>query len=99
MAHWLIKSEPGKWSGKTRSRPAKRNVLERCPQSQCQAKFNAMRVGEQAFFYHSTKARRSLVSSKSSNPIIQIRRIRAANSEWLMFARSRHLKNRWASMP
>src|ERR1700731_4833114 len=63
MAHWLIKSEPGNWSwhdqmkagGKgtswngVRNHSAKQNLM-------------VMRVGEQAFFYHSGEALKNPVS-------------------------------------
>jgi len=72
------------WNG-VRNHSAKLNLM-------------AMRVGDKLSL--SLQRSKEIVGIvESSNPIIQIRRIRAANSEWLMFARSRHLKNRWASMP
>jgi len=100
MAHWLIKSEPGKWSWQDQVKAGEKGTFWNGVRNHS-AKLNlmAMRVGEQAFFYHSNEGKEIVGIVEIINPIIQIRRIRAASSEWLMFARSRHLKNRWASMP
>jgi predicted RNA-binding protein with PUA-like domain len=54
MAHWLIKSEPGKWSWQDQVKAGKKGTFWNGVRNHS-AKLNlmAMRVGEQAFFYHS----------------------------------------------
>ncbi len=54
MAHWLIKSEPGKWSWHDQMKAGRKGTFWNGVRNHS-AKQNlmAMRVGEQAFFYHS----------------------------------------------
>jgi predicted RNA-binding protein with PUA-like domain len=54
MAHWLIKSEPGEWSWHDQMKAGRKGTNWNGVRNHS-AKQNlmAMRVGEQAFFYHS----------------------------------------------
>lgn len=54
MAHWLIKSEPGSWSWHDQMKAGRKGTNWNGVRNHS-AKQNlmAMRVGEQAFFYHS----------------------------------------------
>jgi predicted RNA-binding protein with PUA-like domain len=54
MAHWLIKSEPGNWSWQDQMKAGRKGTSWNGVRNHS-AKQNlmAMRVGEQAFFYHS----------------------------------------------
>jgi predicted RNA-binding protein with PUA-like domain len=54
MAHWLIKSEPGKWSWHDQVKAGQKGTFWDGVRNHS-AKLNlmAMRKGEQAFFYHS----------------------------------------------
>jgi predicted RNA-binding protein with PUA-like domain len=54
MAHWLLKSEPGNWSWHDQMKAGKKGTFWNGVRNHS-AKQNlmAMRVGEQAFFYHS----------------------------------------------
>jgi predicted RNA-binding protein with PUA-like domain len=54
MAHWLIKSEPGEWSWHDQTKAGRNGTFWNGVRNHS-AKQNlmAMRVGEQAFFYHS----------------------------------------------
>jgi Uncharacterized conserved protein len=54
MAHWLIKSEPGNWSWHDQMKAGRKGTFWNGVRNHS-AKQNlmAMRVGEQAFFYHS----------------------------------------------
>jgi predicted RNA-binding protein with PUA-like domain len=54
MAHWLIKSEPGEWSWRDQMKAGRKGTFWNDVRNHS-AKQNlmAMRVGEQAFFYHS----------------------------------------------
>ena len=54
MAHWLIKSEPGNWSWHDQMKAGRKGTCWNGIRNHG-AKLNlmAMRVGEQAFFYHS----------------------------------------------
>jgi predicted RNA-binding protein with PUA-like domain len=54
MAHWLIKSEPGEWSWHDQMQAGRKGTYWNGVRNHS-AKQNlmAMRVGEQAFFYHS----------------------------------------------
>jgi predicted RNA-binding protein with PUA-like domain len=58
MAHWLIKSEPGKWSWDDQVKAGKKGTFWDGVRNHS-AKLNlmAMRVGEQAFFYHSNEGK------------------------------------------
>jgi predicted RNA-binding protein with PUA-like domain len=58
MAHWLIKSEPGNWSWHDQMKAGKKGTSWNGVRNHS-AKQNlmAMRVGEQAFFYHSGEGR------------------------------------------
>jgi predicted RNA-binding protein with PUA-like domain len=54
MAHWLIKTEPGSWSWRDQMKAGRKGTHWNGVRNHS-AKQNlmAMRVGEQAFFYHS----------------------------------------------
>jgi predicted RNA-binding protein with PUA-like domain len=54
MAHWLIKSDPGNWSWHDQMKAGRKGTFWNGVRNHS-AKQNlmAMRVGEQAFFYHS----------------------------------------------
>src|SRR5205807_10326718 len=54
MAHWLLKSEPGSWSWQDQMKAGTKGTCWNGVRNHS-AKQNlmAMRVGEQAFFYHS----------------------------------------------
>src|ERR1019366_2851454 len=58
MAHWLIKSEPGKWSWQDQVEAGEKGTFWNGIRNHG-AKLNlmAMRVGEQAFFYHSNEGK------------------------------------------
>jgi predicted RNA-binding protein with PUA-like domain len=58
MAHWLIKSEPGEWSWHDQMKAGKKGTFWNGVRNHS-AKLNlmAMRVGEQAFFYHSNEGK------------------------------------------
>ncbi|MGH6823284.1 MAG: EVE domain-containing protein [Methylocella sp.] len=58
MAHWLIKSEPGKWSWQDQVKAGRKGTCWNGVRNHA-AKLNlmAMRVGEQAFFYHSNEGK------------------------------------------
>jgi predicted RNA-binding protein with PUA-like domain len=62
MAHWLIKSEPGKWSWQDQVKAGKKGTFWNGIRNHG-AKLNlmAMRVGEQAFFYHSNEGKEIVV--------------------------------------
>jgi predicted RNA-binding protein with PUA-like domain len=58
MAHWLIKSEPGKWSWQDQIKAGPKGTFWNGVRNHG-AKLNlmAMRIGEQAFFYHSNEGK------------------------------------------
>ncbi|SFK54201.1 EVE domain-containing protein [Methylocapsa palsarum] len=58
MAHWLLKSEPGKWSWDDQVKAGKEGTFWNGVRNHS-AKLNlmAMKVGEQAFFYHSNEGK------------------------------------------
>ncbi|MGH6842290.1 MAG: EVE domain-containing protein [Methylocella sp.] len=58
MAHWLIKSDPGSWSWRDQMKAGRKGTSWDGVRNHG-AKLNlmAMRVGEQAFFYHSGDGR------------------------------------------
>jgi len=58
MAHWLLKSDPETWSWQDQTKAARNGTCWDGVRNHT-AKLNlmAMRVGEQAFFYHSGEAR------------------------------------------
>jgi predicted RNA-binding protein with PUA-like domain len=58
MAHWLIKSEPGNWSWRDQMKAGRKGTYWNGIRNHS-AKQNlmAMRVGEQAFFYHSNEGK------------------------------------------
>jgi predicted RNA-binding protein with PUA-like domain len=58
MAYWLLKSEPGTWSWQDQIKAGKKGTCWDGVRNHS-AKLNlmAMKVGEQAFFYHSGDAR------------------------------------------
>jgi predicted RNA-binding protein with PUA-like domain len=58
MAHWLIKSEPGKWSWQDQVKAGEKGTFWNGIRNHS-AKLNlmAMRVGELAFFYHSNEGK------------------------------------------
>ena len=58
MAHWLIKSEPGEWSWHDQMKAGRKGTFWNGVRNHS-AKLNlmAMRVGEQAFFYHSNEGK------------------------------------------
>ncbi|VFU08214.1 EVE domain-containing protein [Methylocella tundrae] len=58
MAHWLIKSEPNKWSWDDQVAAGKKGTFWNGVRNH-QAKQNlmAMKVGEEAFFYHSNEGK------------------------------------------
>jgi predicted RNA-binding protein with PUA-like domain len=58
MAHWLIKSEPAKWSWADQVAAGKQGTFWNGVRNHS-AKLNlmAMQVGEQAFFYHSNEGK------------------------------------------
>lgn len=58
MAHWLIKSEPGKWSWSDQVKAGKEGTFWNGVRNHS-AKLHlmAMKVGEQAFFYHSNEGK------------------------------------------
>ncbi|MGB6325446.1 MAG: EVE domain-containing protein [Methylocella sp.] len=58
MAHWLIKSEPGNWSWHDQMKAGRKGTFWNGVRNHS-AKLNllAMRVGEQAFFYHSNEGK------------------------------------------
>lgn len=58
MAHWLIKSEPGKWSWDDQVKAGEKGTYWNGVRNHS-AKLNlmAMRAGEQAFFYHSNEGK------------------------------------------
>jgi predicted RNA-binding protein with PUA-like domain len=58
MAHWLIKSEPGNWSWRDQMKAGRKGTCWNGVRNHS-AKLNlmAMRVGEQAFFYHSNEGK------------------------------------------
>lgn len=58
MAHWLIKSEPGKWSWQDQVAAGAQGTFWNGVRNHS-AKLNlmAMQIGEQAFFYHSNEGK------------------------------------------
>ncbi len=58
MAHWLIKTEPGNWSWHDQMKAGRKGTFWNGVRNHS-AKQNlmAMRVGEQAYFYHSGKSK------------------------------------------
>jgi predicted RNA-binding protein with PUA-like domain len=58
MAHWLIKSEPAKWSWKDQVKAGEKGTFWNGVRNHS-AKLHlmAMRVGEHAFFYHSNEGK------------------------------------------
>ncbi len=58
MAHWLLKSEPGKWSWQDQVKAGKKGTFWNGVRNHG-AKLNlmAMQTGEQAFFYHSNEGK------------------------------------------
>jgi predicted RNA-binding protein with PUA-like domain len=58
MAHWLIKSEPGKWSWQDQIKAGEKGTSWNGVRNHS-AKLNliAMRVGDHAFFYHSNEGK------------------------------------------
>jgi predicted RNA-binding protein with PUA-like domain len=58
MPHWLIKSEPGKWSWQDQVKAGEKGTFWNGVRNHS-AKLNlmAMRVGEHAFFYHSNEGK------------------------------------------
>jgi predicted RNA-binding protein with PUA-like domain len=58
MAHWLIKSEPGKWSWQDQVQAGEKGTFWDGVRNHS-AKLNlmAMQLGEQAFFYHSGESK------------------------------------------
>jgi predicted RNA-binding protein with PUA-like domain len=58
MAHWLIKSEPGNWSWHDQMKAGRKGTFWNGVRNHS-AKLNlmAMRVGEQAYFYHSNEGK------------------------------------------
>jgi predicted RNA-binding protein with PUA-like domain len=58
MAHWLIKSEPDNWSWRDQMKAGRKGTCWNGVRNHS-AKLNlmAMRVGEQAFFYHSNEGK------------------------------------------
>ncbi len=58
MAHWLIKSEPNSWSWANQAAAGKKGTFWNGVRNH-QAKLNlmAMKVGEEAFFYHSNEGK------------------------------------------
>jgi predicted RNA-binding protein with PUA-like domain len=58
MAHWLIKSEPGNWSWHDQMKADRKGTFWNGIRNHS-AKLNLMkmRVGEQAFFYHSNEGK------------------------------------------
>lgn len=58
MAHWLIKSEPNKWSWNDQIAAGEKGTFWNGVRNH-QAKQNlmAMKVGEEAFFYHSNEGK------------------------------------------
>jgi predicted RNA-binding protein with PUA-like domain len=58
MAHWLIKSEPGKWGWQDQVQAGSKGTFWDGVRNHS-AKLNlmAIRIGEQAFFYHSGENR------------------------------------------
>jgi predicted RNA-binding protein with PUA-like domain len=58
MAHWLIKSEPGKWSWQDQVAAGEKGTFWDGVRNHS-AKLNlmAMQVGEQVFFYHSNEGK------------------------------------------
>lgn len=58
MAHWLIKSEPGKWSWDDQVKAGEKGTYWNGVRNHS-AKLNlmAMRVGDLAFFYHSNEGK------------------------------------------
>ena len=58
MAHWLIKSEPSKWSWDDQVKAGEKGTYWNGVRNHS-AKLNlmAMRVGEHAFFYHSNEGK------------------------------------------
>ncbi|HET6377198.1 MAG TPA: EVE domain-containing protein [Methylocella sp.] len=58
MAHWLLKSEPGTWSWDDQMKAGvKGTCWDGVRNHSAKLNLMAMRVGEQAFFYHSGDAK------------------------------------------
>lgn len=57
MAHWLMKSEPGSWSWDDQVRVGV-EPWNGVRNHQAAASMKAMRLGDQAFFYHSVNEKR-----------------------------------------
>jgi predicted RNA-binding protein with PUA-like domain len=58
MAHWLLKSEPGTWSWDDQMKAGvKGTCWDGVRNHSAKLNLMAMRVGEQAFFYHSGEAK------------------------------------------
>jgi predicted RNA-binding protein with PUA-like domain len=58
MAHWLIKSEPGEWSWHDQMKAGKKGTFWNGVRNHsAMLNLMAMRVGEQAFFYHSNEGK------------------------------------------
>jgi len=58
MAHWLIKSEPGKWSWQQQVEAGKEGTFWNGVRNHvAKQHLMAMKVGEQAFFYHSNEGK------------------------------------------
>ncbi len=58
MAHWLIKSEPGSWSWDDQIAAGKKGTnWSGVRNHQAKQNLMAMKVGEQAFFYHSNEGK------------------------------------------
>jgi predicted RNA-binding protein with PUA-like domain len=58
MAHWLVKSEPGKWSWQQQVEAGKDGTFWNGIRNHTAKQYlMAMQLGEQAFFYHSNEGK------------------------------------------
>jgi predicted RNA-binding protein with PUA-like domain len=58
MAHWLIKSEPSKWSWRDQTEAGEKGTFWNGVRNHMAKQYlMAMQIGEQAFFYHSNEGK------------------------------------------
>jgi len=84
-----VKSEPRLGRSPTRSRRARRHELERGAQPCRKLNLMAMKVGEEAFFYHSNEGKAIVGIVAVSKPYYRTRPTTAAASAWSTSRRPR----------
>ena len=87
MAHWLFKSEPSAWSFDKLARlGAAGTDWSGVRNHSAKLNMQAMKVGEQGFFYHSNEGKAIVGIVEVCKGTARIRPIQAASSAWSTFA-------------